>query len=142
MKNIANLSAFTRSSWPALVLISGICGLFLSCNSSDNKSAEQAPAKEEWIDLFNGKDINDWVVKINHHEPGDNFGNTFRVEDSIIKVRYDQYPTFNEQFGHLYYKTAFSHYKLSLEYRFTGEWRKDAPEYTLLNSGIMFHSQD
>ncbi|WP_081147759.1 3-keto-disaccharide hydrolase [Niastella vici] len=98
--------------------------------------------KDGWVSLFNGRDINDWIVKIHHHEVGDNFGNTFRVEDSMIKVRYDQYGAFNEQFGHLYYKTPFSYYHLVVEYRFTGEWRKDAPSYTLLNSGIMFHSQD
>ena len=98
--------------------------------------------KEGWVSLFNGRDINDWMVKINHHEVGDNFGNTFRVEDGMIKVRYDQYGAYNDQFGHLYYKTPFSYYHLVVEYRFTGEWKKDAPSYTLLNSGIMFHSQD
>ena len=98
--------------------------------------------KDGWVSLFNGRDINDWIVKIHHHEVGDNFGNTFRVEDSMIKVRYDQYGAFNDQFGHLYYKTPFSYYHLVVEYRFTGEWKKDAPSYTLLNSGIMFHSQD
>jgi hypothetical protein len=99
-------------------------------------------AKDGWVSLFNGRDINDWMVKINHHEVGDNFGNTFRVEDGMIKVRYDQYGAYNDQFGHLYYKTPFSYYHLVVEYRFTGEWKKDAPSYTLLNSGIMFHSQD
>jgi len=97
---------------------------------------------QEWISLFNGQDINDWIVKIHHHETGDNYGNTFRVEDGIIKVRYDQYDKFNDRFGHLYYKQPFSYYHLRFEYRFTGEWRKDAPEYTNLNSGVMFHSQD
>jgi hypothetical protein len=100
------------------------------------------PAEPQWVDLFNGKDINDWVVKIHHHEVGENFGNTFRVEDSIIKVRYDQYGDFNEQFGHLYYKQPFSHYRLKFEYRFVGKWSPTAPGYTLLNSGVMFHSQD
>lgn len=98
--------------------------------------------KKDWRPLFNGKDINDWFVKIHHHETGDNFGNTFRVEDGMIKVRYDQYDKFNEQYGHLYFKTPFSYYHLKFEYRFVGEWRKDAPEYTILNSGIMYHSQD
>ena len=97
---------------------------------------------QEWTSLFNGKDINDWIVKIHHHETGDNYGNTFRVEDGIIKVRYDHYDKFNDRFGHLYYKRPFSYYHLRFEYRFTGEWRKDAPEYTNLNSGVMFHSQD
>jgi len=105
----------------------------------------QQPAENpnpQWVTLFNGKDINDWVVKIHHHKLNDNFGNTFRVEDSIIKVRYDQYGDFNDQFGHLYYKTPFSYFKLVVEYRFVGKQQKGAPDYTLLNSGIMFHSQD
>jgi hypothetical protein len=105
-------------------------------------NAQNKKDKKEWISLFNGKDINDWFVKIHHHETGDNYGNTFRVEDGIIKVRYDQYDAFNDRFGHLYYKTPFSYYHLVVEYRFTGEWRKDAPSYTILNSGVMYHSQD
>lgn len=100
------------------------------------------PQKGKWVSLFNGKDIKDWIVKIHHHETGDNFGNTFRVQDGIIQVRYDQYGDFNDQFGHLYYKTPFSYYHLKLEYRFVGKWVTTAPSYTVLNSGIMFHSQD
>ncbi len=105
-------------------------------------SSQAKPKKEKWIQLFNGKNLNNWTVKIHHHEVGDNFGNTFRAEDGIIKVRYDQYDQFNERYGHLYYNTPFSHYKLRLQYRFTGVWRKDAPDYTEKNSGVMFHSQD
>lgn len=97
---------------------------------------------QEWVPLFNGKDIDDWIVKIHHHETGENYGNTFRVKDSIIQVRYDQYGNFNDQFGHLYYKTPYSYYHLKLEYRFTGDWVKTAPSYTVLNSGVMYHSQD
>lgn len=109
------------------------------CGCSNSK---QSTANNKWIPLFNGKDMNDWFVKIHHHEVGVNFGNTFRVEDNMIKVRYDQYDKFNEQFGHLYYKTPYSYYHLKLEYRFVGEWFKSAPSYTLRNSGVMFHSQD
>lgn len=98
--------------------------------------------KSEWISLFNGKDIKSWNVKIQHHEYNENFGNTFRVEDGIIKVRYDKYGDFNDQFGHLYYKTPFSYFHLKLEYRFVGDLHKGAPSYTLRNSGVMFHSQD
>ena len=100
------------------------------------------PKKEKWISLFNGKDIKNWTVKIHHHEVGDNFGNTFRVEDGLIKIRYDQYDHFEERYGHLFFNTPYSYYKLKFEYRFTGIWRKDAPEYTQINSGVMFHSQD
>ena len=111
--------------------------LIISCNSR-----HAAQTSNKWVSLFNGKDINDWIVKIHHHEVGENFGNTFRVEDSIIKVRYDQYGDFNEQFGHLYYKTPYSYFHLKLEYRFVGQWMKTAPSYTIRNSGVMFHSQD
>ena len=115
---------------------------FVCLCGSTNKQPENNSTKGEWISLFNGKDIKDWFVKIQHHETGDNYGNTFRVEDGIIKVRYDQYDKFNEQFGHLYFKQPYSYYHLKFEYRFTGEWRKDAPSYTERNSGVMYHSQD
>jgi Domain of Unknown Function (DUF1080) len=105
-------------------------------------TATKEEREEEWIKLFNGKDISDWIVKVHHHETGVNFGNTFRVEDNIIKVRYDQYGDYNDQFAHLYYKQPYSHYHLVVEYRFTGELQKGAPDYTMLNSGVMFHSQD
>lgn len=112
--------------------------LAAGCGGQQN----QTTTANQWTPLFNGKDINDWIVKIHHHDAGVNFGNTFRVEDSMIKVRYDQYGEFNNQFGHLYYKQPYSYYHLRLEYRFADEWKKDAPSYTVLNSGLMFHSQD
>ena len=105
-------------------------------------NAQPSAGKKEWIKLFNGHDIKDWTVKIHHHDVGVNFGNTFRVVDGIIEVRYDQYGDFNDQFAHLYYNTPFSYYHMVLEYRFVGKLQKGAPEYTLLNSGLMFHSQD
>jgi hypothetical protein len=111
--------------------------LLFACSGS-----KKADTGNDWISLFNGKDINDWVVKAHHHDVGVNFGNTFRVEDGIIKVRYDQYGDYNDQFAHLYYKTPFSHYHLKLDYRFAGTQQKGAPSYTLFNSGVMFHSQD
>jgi hypothetical protein len=113
-----------------------LCLLFISFQSVSS------PKKEKWIKLFNGKNIKNWTVKIHHHEVGENFGNTFRVEDGIIKVRYEQYDKFNERYGHLFFNTPYSYYTLKLDYRFTGIWRKDAPSYTERNSGIMFHSQD
>ena len=111
--------------------------LLIGCGSTG-----KGKTGEGWQPLFNGKDLTDWIVKIHHHETGDNYANTFRVEDGIIKIRYDQYDSFQNRFGHLYYKEPFSHYKLRFEYRITGEWRTDAPSYTQLNSGVMFHAQD
>lgn len=111
---------------------------FLCCACSGSRKADN----NQWIQLFNGKDISDWTVKVHHHDAGVNFGNTFRVEDGMIKVRYDQYGDYNNQFAHLYYKEPFSNYHLKLDYRFAGSLQKGAPSYTMLNSGVMFHSQD
>ena len=108
---------------------------------AQNGNAQEASEKA-WISLFNGQDIEGWIAKIHHHEVGENYGETFRVEDGIIKVRYDAYGNFNEQFGHLYYEQPFSYYHLVVEYRFVGDLHPGAPEYTLLNSGVMFHAQD
>ncbi len=121
--------------FPVLILLFSLFNI--SC-----KHAQKVGSRGEWISLFNGKDLNDWIVKINHHDVGDNFGNTFRVEDGIIRVKYDQYGDFNNQFGHLYYKQPFSYYHLKLEYRLVGELQKGAPAYTIRNSGVMLHSQD
>ncbi|MEO8171726.1 MAG: DUF1080 domain-containing protein [Sediminibacterium sp.] len=127
----------SRYSHTVLIIVVALC------LGAGTKTLEKSDAAtQEWIPLFNGKDINNWFVKIQHHETGDNYGNTFRVEDGIIKVRYDKYNKFNEQFGHLYFKQPYSYYHLKFEYRFTGEWRKDAPNYTEMNSGVMYHSQD
>lgn len=96
----------------------------------------------EWIQLFNGKDIDDWIVKLNHHDINDNYGDTFRVEDGILKARYDKYEDFGERFGHLFYKAPFSDYHLAVEYRFVGKLHRGAPGYANLNSGVMIHAQD
>ena len=105
-------------------------------------SVSQSSADGEWRELFNGRDINDWIVKINHHDMNVNFGNTFRVDDGMIKVRYDQYGDFSDQFGHLYYAKPYSSYHLVVEYRFTGIFQKGAPNWARRNSGVMLHSQD
>ncbi len=95
----------------------------------------------EWIQLFNRSDLSGWIVKIAGHEMGDNFANTFRVEDGILKVSYDGYSTFSEQFGHLFYRQPFSSYHLVMEYHFVGDWLADTPDWARRNSGAMLHSQ-
>lgn len=96
----------------------------------------------KWKQLFNGKDLNDWQIKIRHHELNENYANTFRVNDGQIQVRYDQYDAFNEQFGHLFYKKPYSSYLIGVEYRFVGDQVKGGPGWAYRNSGIMVHGQD
>ena len=97
---------------------------------------------EKWQKLFNGRDLKDWTPKIVGSPAGVNFGDTFRVENGMISVRYDQYGgKFNERFGHLFYKTQFSHYRIRAEYRFVGQQLPDGPGWATRNSGLMLHGQ-
>lgn len=98
-------------------------------------------SKGRWIKLFNGKNLKGWKVKIAGHKLNDNYGNTFRVEDGILKVRYDEYEKFGGKFGHLFYKDKFSDYILRVEYRFVGEQSPGGPGWAFRNSGIMLHCQ-
>lgn len=99
-------------------------------------------AQKGWINLFNGKDLKDWNVKIAKHNYNENFGNTFYVADGMLKVRYDSYQNFAQQYGHIFYKKPFSHYLLRIEYRFTGEQAAGGEGWAIRNSGVMLHSQD
>lgn len=113
--------------------------LFTSCNPE--KPPAEDPPPDEWISLFNGTDLDGWTVKLTGHDLGDNYANTFRVEDGLLKVSYDGYDRFYGKFGHIFYKDNFSHYRLRLEYRFVGEQIMGGPGWALRNSGIMVHGQ-
>jgi hypothetical protein len=117
-----------------------ILSVFFMIFSFTSKKSD--PNQIEWQNLFNGKNLDGWIVKFYHHDLGDNYANTFRVKEGKIQVCYDDYKDFNNRFGHLFYKTPFSSFHLKFEYRFTDQWMKDAPSYTYRNSGVMFHSQD
>jgi hypothetical protein len=97
---------------------------------------KQKPAEEEWIQLFNGRDLTGWDIKICGYDK-----NTFRVEDSLLKVCYDEYTAFNGEFGHIFYREKFSSYKLRIEYRFVGDQVPGGPGWAFKNSGVMFHAQ-
>jgi len=104
-------------------------------------SAQESAGEEEWISLFNGRELDDWTPKIRGQAPGVNHANTFRIEGGLLSVAYDEYTDFAEQFGHLFYKVPFSHYRLRVEYRFVGEQAPNAPAWAIRNSGVMVHSQ-
>jgi hypothetical protein len=101
--------------------------------------AQNDPNRKDWIQAFNGKNLDGWVMKIAGFPLGENFGNTFRVENGLLTVSYDQYPEFGNRFGHIFYRTKFSHYIVAAEYRFIGEQAKGGPAWALRNNGIMVH---
>lgn len=109
-----------------------------SCFVTNSSKADNP----KWISLFNGKDLDDWIIKINKHEVNENFANTFRVEDGMMTVSYDGYEDFDQQYGHIFYKKPFSAYLLRVEYRFIGEQAKGGEGWAYRNSGAMLHSQD
>jgi len=103
--------------------------------------AEKTPGVV-FVRLFNGRNLDGWTPKITGYDAGVNFGDTFRVEDGLLKVRYDKYGgPFNGRFGHLFYKDAFASYRLRVEYRFVGEQAAGGPDWALRNSGVMLHGE-
>jgi len=112
------------------------CIVFASCSNvvKDRQS-------EKWIQLFNGTDLSDWTIKFSGHALNENYKNTFRVENGLLKVSYDEYDSFDAIFGHIFYKEKFSHYILRIEYRFIGEQVPGGPGWAYKNNGAMLHSQ-
>lgn len=106
--------------------------------------ALNATADDGWIQLFNGKNLDGWTPKIKGHPAGENFGNTFRVEDGILQVRFDN-PAyegkFKNRFGHLFHKGSYTNYILRAEYRMVGEQLPDGPGWARRNNGLMIHGQ-
>jgi Domain of Unknown Function (DUF1080) len=98
-------------------------------------------AQKGWKPLFNGKNLKGWDIKIAGHDLNDNYLNTFRVENGMIRICYDQYKNFDNKYGHMYFKTPYSHYRLRFEYRFTGVQTPGGATWNVRNSGVMVHSQ-
>ena len=126
---------------PLQPLFCSSCLILLAGLFSTTLAAEPEFKTGEWVSLFNGKDLTGWTPKIRYSDVGENFGNTFRVEDGLLKVRYDQYDTFGNRFGHLFYAKEFSSYRFRVEYRFVDEQCPGGPGWALRNSGVMVHGQ-
>lgn len=115
--------------------------LFLCAFITFTAIAQKGPSKKDWIQLFNGKNLQDWRIKITGFPLGENYNNTFRVRNHKMVVSYDQYQAFDNHFGHIFYYKPFSYYRLRVIYRFLGEQAKGGPEWALRNSGAMLHCQ-
>ena len=126
--------------------IAVVCALLSFCSGcavtpSANRAKTPEADAEGFVPLFNGKDLNGWTPKFAGEDLGNNYQDTFVVEDGVIRVSYDNYDNFDGKFGHLFYEKPYSHYILRLEYRFLDGHCKGAPGYTWINSGVMLHSQ-
>ena len=115
----------------SIVITITIFGLIQFSNAQENK----------WISIFNGKDLDGWTIKFSGHDIGKNFRDTFRVENGMLRIVYDNYTNFEEAYAHIFYKEKLSNYKLKFDYRFTGKQVLNSEIWNIRNSGIMFHSQ-
>lgn len=103
--------------------------------------------EDGWICMFNGEDLTGWTPKFSGYELGENYNDTFRVEDGKLTVNYDNWTAFDGEFGHLFFvgvedePAEFSHYIMQVEYRFVGEQVNNGPGWAWRNNGIMFHGQ-
>jgi len=136
LTRLCSIQSFRLSvnRWLILFIVLTVSLLLLFCTQESARQNDN-----QWISLFNGKDLTDWKIKFAGHELNENYGNTFRVENGILKAAYDQYDQFEDKFGHIFYKDKFSHYRLRVEYRFIGEQTPGAPEWAFRNSGLMLH---
>jgi hypothetical protein len=98
------------------------------------------PDAREWIQLFNGRDLSGWTPKFAKHALGENPFDTVRVVDGILQIRYDKWTTFDNEFGHVFYKDPFSYYLIGAEYRFVGEQVPGGPGWARRNNGLMLHA--
>jgi hypothetical protein len=75
------------------------------------------------IQLFNGKDLNNWVFKLK--DPYVDPATVFKVHDGIIQIS-------GNPFGYMRTKETYSDYKLHVEWRWPSE---------PTNSGVFIHAQ-
>jgi hypothetical protein len=139
MRDIALHSPAHGRAMIRVVLGLGLLAALAAC-SQKPQVLVPAPAGN-WISLFNGKNLDGWTAKIAGQELNDNYRDTFRVEDGLLKVSYRQYDKFGDRFGSLFYQKKFSRYWIRAEYRFVGSLAPGAPRWAFKNSGIQLHSQ-
>jgi hypothetical protein len=132
--------AVVRRSRVAAVLVAAVIVAGALVREPAHGSPQNDPNREDWVQLFNGRNLDDWIIKFTKHDLGVNLHNTFRVEDGLLKVRYDGWTTFAGEFGHIYYREPFSYYRLAAEYRFVGAQVAGGPAWAIRNNGLMLHT--
>ena len=116
--------------------------MLVLASAADAVDISKAPASD-WINLFNGKDLEGWVPKVKGTAAAQDPLKTWYVKDGLLWVDYSQYTgDFNNRFGHLaYQKRKFSHYVVHAEANTWGKQAAGAPDWAYQNNGLMLHSQ-
>ena len=72
-------------------MLATLCVTGSATRSVVSTAQSRDPDAKEWIELFNGRNLDGWIPKIAKYEVGNNFANTFRVVDGMLGARYDGY---------------------------------------------------
>lgn len=90
---------------------------------SVKKQGNRRTAGSDIVQLFNGKDLSDWVFKLK--DPAIDPAKVFTVKEGVINIS-------GNPFGYMRTKGTYSDYKLHVEWR----WPAEAT-----NSGVFIHAQ-
>jgi hypothetical protein len=134
-----------RLALPLLALLSLAAGSISPSQPGSSAAAIPRADPGDWVQLFNGRNLDGWTPKFAKHDLGANYNDTFRVEDGLLKVRYDKWTGFNGEFGHMFYKDPFSYYVIGAEYRFVENQVAGAGPslaWAIRNNGLMLHAPD
>ena len=63
------MSTMLKTEWIALFVLTAFTA-----------SGQSAADRKDWVPIFNGRNLDGWTVKLAHHDVGDNYGDTFRVD--------------------------------------------------------------
>ena len=98
-------------------------------------------AKPRWVSIFDGKTLKGWTPKITGYAAGEDPKHIFKVKDGVIRASHDEYTRFEGNFGHLFWKTPVSAFRIRFEYRIFGKMLPGGQPWQHSNSGLMFFSQ-
>lgn len=115
-------------------------------------AAWAGPNDSNWVQLLRKGDtkLADWTPKIQGRALGDNPYNSFayaETQDGEPRLLVTDTVTYNAStygYGHLFYKTPYSHYLLRAQYHFPTKqsFAASSGTWTIQNNGLMLHCQD
>ena len=97
--------------------------------------------KEQWISMFNGKDLSGWEVFVRGQEDNKDAEKYFQVHNGNMHFYKDVDPNEKVEWAVIQNKIDYSHYKLRFEYKW-GE-KRFAPRKTVKrDSGLLIHCHE
>jgi hypothetical protein len=110
---------FTAALIITLLLIPGA----ITAQTKEKKNSKKNKSEKENIQIFNGKDLSNWVFYLK--DPAVDASKVFTVKEGVIHIS-------GSPFGYMRTKDSYSDYKLHVEWR----WPAEAT-----NSGVFVHGQ-